>query len=841
MAARAPPEIEYDPAYPGWTAPAAKSSSWRAEESKLSPEFPQARPALPGAGSHQGDDHDMDHREPAAAFPGPRAAAGCLRFGPFELDLGDRLLRKDGAELALPPRAYGVLEVLLARPGRLVAKRDLIDGVWKDACVTETSLTEAVGVLRQVLGDDPQHPTYVQTLHRRGYRFIAPVSTAAPAAPARSPLAPALAAAAPARPAPPDPAFRAPGAVPAPANPAPANPAPAIPALANPARAGGRRPVVGLLLAAAAAAVLAGGLALYRARVAGAGLAAAPSAVNRLLIALPLDHELDADLSPALALSPRGDRLVYLGRAAGVRRLYLRPLDRFEATSIDGSEGAAAPFFSPDGEWVGFFAAGKLKKVALAGGAPVTLCAAEYGYGGTWGGDGMIVFSPGYASGLQEVSAAGGTPRNLTAPNRSRGELGHRWPEFLPGGRAVLFTATGKAAPGTHVELLDLATGDRLPLLDGSFAHYSPTGHLVLLRDGELEAAAFDLAARRVLAPPAALLDGLAVNPQGSGQFALAANGTLVYLRGSPEAGARELVWMTPGSQPGSAPGGRTLPAPARRFQNLVLSPDGGRLALTLRTGERSDIWTYELARGTLARLTSEGDNVEPVWSPDGKWIAFASARGGGPYELARARADGSRPPEAWRGGARSRFPGSFSPDGKLLAFAEEHPVSDTDLWVLPLPAGAGGAAGEALPFLRTPHQETLPRFSPDGRWLAYQSDESERSEVYVRPYPGPGGKWQISTDGGTAPVWAADGRQLFYRHGNDLMAVALRTAAAGELVPAAPEVALAGVESSRYALGPGGRGFIVLRSMRSGSSGGHLDVVLGWSLELQRLAPRPR
>jgi DNA-binding winged helix-turn-helix (wHTH) protein len=739
--------------------------------------------------------------------------SGAVIFGPFRFDAADGALFRDGAEVPLPPRALGVLALLVERAGRLVPKQLLLDTVWNDAVVTETSLTEAVSVLRQALCDNPQAPTYIQTVHRRGYRFIAAAEPAAPAAAGQG-QEPVMAA----------------GRAPAPSPSAGGSRLQAPRTLNEPARAATRLPRrTGLALAIAAAAIAAVLAGMWQSLRRPAPIAGT-EAPRRLLIGMPPGAVLDAGVAPALALSPSGQELIFVAREGGTQRLYLRALDRFEASPIVGSEGAAAPFFSPGGEWVGFFAHGKLEKVSLAGGEPLVLCDSPYPYGASWGEDGSILYAPDYASGLRRVAAAGGLPTVLTTPDARAGEIGHRWPEVLPGGRAALFTVWRRGGwKDASVELLDLHSGHRRVLIrGGSYARYAPTGHLVFARAGGtrgLAAVPFDLERLAVFGSPVAVLDGVRTDPaQGGGQFTLSRDGTLVYLPGGPQGNGRAVYRLAPDGD------GRALPLPARPYRNLALSADGRRLALTVRELDRSELWVSEIDRGNLSRLTYEGDSIEPVWSPDGRSIAFAWARSGGRHEIFRVAADGSRPPERLLGGeGNSRFPTSFSPDGRLLAFTEIAPATGGDLWVLPL----GGAP---RPFLRTGFNEEGARISPDGRLLAYESNESGSMEVYVRSFPGPGGKWQISVGGGALPAWSADGRRIVYRSGTKLMAVELTQGGAGRLSAGPPHQELDEPELDRFALRPDGRSFLVFR--RASAEPERLHVVLGFGRELARLAP---
>jgi len=729
----------------------------------------------------------MESLEPTAPAAFRPAHRGAVAFGPFRFDPGERLLSRGGAEVALPPRALGILEHLLAHPGRIVGKQELMDAVWRGTFVSETSLAEAVSVLRQALGDDPQSPTYIQTLHRRGYRFIAP-----------------------------------------------AVPSPAARRRVLPPRA---------LAAVLALAVAAGALAALVAVHARPG---PPAPVRRLLVAAPEGDSLDADVVPALALAPGGDRLVFAARHAGRQRLYLRGLDLFAALPIPGTEAAAAPFFSPDGGWIGFFAGGRLFKAPLspeAGGAPIALCASPYPYGASWGRSprdgsaGFILFSPGYDSGLLAVPAGGGAPQAVTRPDRRAGEVGHRWPEVLPGGRSVLFTVWRTGLADARVELLDLESHRRRLLLTGaSHARWAPPGHLVFARGDGLAAVPFDAQAGAVLGPVVAVLDGARVDPaQGGAQFAVGEGngGTLVYLPGGPEAVPRTLRRAVPGGED------RPLAAPARRYRNLALSPDGSRLALTIREDGQSDLWISDVDRGTLTRLTAGAGAIEPAWSPDGRWIVFAAPRDGR-FALYRVAADGSRR-ELLFAGPHDAYPGGVTPDGRTLAFVDADPATGPDLWALPL-------AGDRrpVPVLRTSFAEGMPRISPDGRWLAYQSNEAGESEVYVRPWPGPGGKLQVSPGGGSLPQWSADGRRLYYRRGDALFAVDLHPAAGDStggigLAAGPPAAVLSSEELDRYAVAPGGAVLYFARNPEDVAAAHRVHVVLGWEGELSRLAPGPR
>ena len=473
----------------------------------------------------------------------------------------------------------------------------------------------------------------------------------------------------------------------------------------------------------------------------------------RVSVNFPSGQSLWTVQGAAAVISPDGTRLAFVTTDdQGQRKLYLRPLDQLQANALSGTEGAANPFFSPDGQWIAFFSGNKLKKVSVRGGAAVTLCDAPNGRGGSWGEDGTIVLAPEIYSGLSRVSSAGGTREAVSTLDKEKGETTHRWPQVLPGGKAVLFTV-GIGSTDGNIEVQSLETGERKTLqLGGFYGRYLPTGHLVYMSEATLFAAPFDLARLEVTGPPAPILEDVRTSPNyWSGQFDFSQTGTLVYLTGGGAASEVSIFWMDPE--------GKTeplLPTP-RDYKNPSFSPDGKRLAVDIDEGGNSDLWVYELERETLSRLTfDEGNDHGPVWTPDGQWVTFASNRGGGRVlNLYWKRADGTGDAERLTESSNSQFPFSWSPDGKVLAFFEPSPGTNMDLWTLPMEGdGAGGLKpGKPTQFLRMSFRQWDPAFSPDGRWIAYQSDESGQFEVYVRPFPGPGGKWQISTTGGRMPT----------------------------------------------------------------------------------------
>ncbi len=512
-------------------------------------------------------------------------------------------------------------------------------------------------------------------------------------------------------------------------------------------------------------------------------------------------------------------------------------MDRFESTPLPGTEDGTGPFFSPDGQWIGFFAGGKLKKVSVNGGQPVTLCEAPNPAGASWGPDDAIVFTPTFTmSSLMRIPAAGGTPHKLTEPNTPAKELMHRWPEVLPGGKAVVFVIGEPKDIGNYqeskiaVERLDTHERKILPIL-GTYPRYAPSGHLLYVREGRIFAVPFDLDRLEVTGPPAPVLDGVALyTGTGFAAYAVSRTGSLAYIPGSAVSSERLLAWVDRKNQI------QPLAAPAKEYLFPNLSPDGQRVAVAIGPGFNTDVWVYDIPRRMLTRLTFDGHSGFPVWSPDGKRIAYVT-RPGGEWEIRSKAADGSGAEETLL--ARQDLylgPGSWSPDGKFLAYTSLSPDTGLEVSVLPLEGER-----KPRPFAHTKFNECCPAFSPDGHWMAYMSNETGRNEVYVQPFPGPGGKWQVSTDGGGQPVWGRSGRELFYLNWNKVMSVSVITqpsfsASTPRLVADAPTPAPP-LSSAGYA-SPDGQRFLFVKASEENVPPGEVRVVLNWSEELKRLVP---
>ncbi len=527
---------------------------------------------------------------------------------------------------------------------------------------------------------------------------------------------------------------------------------------------------------------------------------------------------------PVMALSPDGRHLVYVGGRAGTQKLYLRAVDQTQSVAIPGTERATTVFFSPDGESIGYEAQGRLKKVQLSTGSVVTLCDVREVWGASWGDDDTILFTQTTASGLFRVSASGGAPSVVTTPDSNRGEISHRWADSLPGGKAAVFTIWTGSSETSRIGVLALATGKYRVLIDGAYlARYSPTGHLVYARQGKLEAAPFDLETLEVTGPPTSLDVGVkTLVAFGTAHFSLSRNGSLAYVpaSGPPE---RTLLWV---DRNGWA---RPATEMRRAYEHPRLSPDGKRLAVKISDDSSSHIWIYDLERDALTRLSGPGGSV-PIWTPDGERVTFLS----GGSEIVWQAADGSGAPEKLTSLASDNSePNSWSMDGRHLAFGD-----GGDLWILSIEGDR-----QAHPFLQTPAFEAGGAFSPDGRWIAYDSNESGQREVYVQPFPGPGGKWQVSTERGTQPVWARTGREIFFRSGDKMMAVDVETEPSFRL--SKPKMLFEGRYEgatrwfgyANYDVTPDGQRFFMIRNEEEPAPT-RIRVVRNWAEQLKAKIP---
>ena len=473
----------------------------------------------------------------------------------------------------------------------------------------------------------------------------------------------------------------------------------------------------------------------------------APGPATRFTVALP--SGLSGTPAPLVAFSPDGRTLVY----AGSDQLYRRDLGQLGVQAIPNTEGGTTPFFSPNGQWLGFQGQGQtLKKVSLAGGPSVTLSATTV-RGASWGPDDTIVFGVANA-GLSRVSAAGGEPESITT--LEAGETDHTRPDILPDGGAVLFTVWSGSLDTAQIAVVSLETGDRQMLVGGTYPRYAHTGHIVFARTDSLWAVPFDADRLEVTGTAFPVVDGVSVNAtNGAAHFALAGDGSLMYLPSRADSSGQHLVWVD--RQGREEP----LAAQPQPYALPRISPDGTRVALMVQ-GLNRDLVVYEMTRNTLSRLTFDPvTDSHPVWTPDGVRLAYGSGReSSGTRNLFWRAADGTGGVDRLTTNSNRQVPHAFSPDGQLLVYVETDPEMRQGIGTLSIEN-----EGTTEMLIQTEFIEQNPALSSDGQWMAYQSDESGQFEVLVRPFPNvEDGRWQISSGGGRAPVWAPDSRELFYR-----------------------------------------------------------------------------
>jgi eukaryotic-like serine/threonine-protein kinase len=583
----------------------------------------------------------------------------------------------------------------------------------------------------------------------------------------------------------------------------------------------------------------------------------APPRVSRFAITTtpataPYVNGVDRDV----AITPDGSQVIYAG--ANGAQLFVRALDALEPSSV--FRGAPrAPFISPDGQWIGFAdAIYTLKKVAITGGPVVTITQADGGSrGATWLADDTIIFGNADPSiGLQRVSSAGGVPVVLTRPDRAKGEIDHLWPEALPGNRGVLFTITTSGNLETaEIAVLDLQTGTRkIVVRGGTHAHYVGSGHLIYAASGTLRAVAFDLDKLETRGTSIPVIPVVPTTAFGGLEAAISAEGTLAYMTGGGSGfygAARTLVWVDRQGQE------TPIDAPPRVYLYPRLSPDGTRIAVQ-SADQELDIWLWDLIRRTLTRLTfAPANDSNPAWTPDGRRVIFSSEQSG-PRNIYSMAADGTGVVERLTDSPNLQQVVGVSPDGTRLIFVENMPKTGLDLMQLRLGASPSGSPDHAgstesnrvVPLVQTPFTEQNGFVSPDGRWLAYEATDSGQSEIYVRPFPDvSSGRWQISTGGGTRPLWAPNGQELFY-----LSPVGAVMRVGVERGPSwtstTPSILLKendsyyrvppGLPLRTYDISPDGRRFLMIKVVGANADAGSPSIVVvqHWDQELKRLVP---
>ncbi len=560
---------------------------------------------------------------------------------------------------------------------------------------------------------------------------------------------------------------------------------------------------------------------------------------SRFTIDLPDGDTMDQETGSSVTLSPDGTQLVYAAQREQTTQLFLRPIQNFESHPIPGTEGAHGPFFSPDGNWVAFHADGKLKKVSLLGGTPQFICDAPSGLGGSWSEDDMIYFGDLIKAGLFRVPASGGNPELLTSGLKMVSdetfEHSYLWPQILPGGEALLYTSWNNPED-INVAVFSFKSGEKKTLFErGSYAQYLSTGHLVYAWAGDLMVVPFDLKKLEVTGSPVPVYQGIQRGDLGLAHYGLSKTGSLVFVPGFAAPPEGRIVWV---DLEGNV---ERLPFPLGFYQSPRLSPDGKQLVIT-RQDNMPNLWVYGLDRGTSRRFTDEqGAEYWAIWTLDGKRIVYNSTRTGkSAIPLLWKPADGSGPEKLFAEGEYHMQPKSWSADGKAMVLTEGlNPDSGVDIWILKLDGDR-----KPEPFLNSSYNEIHPIFSPDGRWIAYATDESGRDEVYVRPYPGPGDIIPISTDGGREPVWSPDGKTLYYRDasGNKMMAVSFISEP--ELRVGEPKLLFEGKYlggppwGRNYDIAPDGTRFIMITDEGQIVKSTQINVILSWSEELKNFDP---
>ncbi len=558
-----------------------------------------------------------------------------------------------------------------------------------------------------------------------------------------------------------------------------------------------------------------------------------PPMTTKLNIVMPSYVQMQAGGLPApLAISPDGTTLVYGGIEGGLGRLYLRLTNELSATPLTGSEGGYNPFFSPDGEWIGFAANNKLLRVSASGGPPLPISDIVALRGASWAPDDTIILAPGLTSGLAQVSAAGGELQAITTVNPDRGEDSHRWPQVLPDGKTVLFNiVTSPRYDEAEIALLSLETGEIavLPVV-GADPYYVPTGHLVFGRGRSLLAVPFDLQRLEVTGAAVVVVEGVFITVEGPGSayFAVSAAGTLVYKPALPSDRRLVLVDRQGKEQPLQLQPG---PFTAPRF-----SPDGRQIAYEID----GDIWIQDLDRATSDRFTTDpaNDNT-PLWTRDGESLIFSSSRVGF-SDLFRKPTMARSSAEQLVPSANFQFANSFSADGRFLLYTEQGLATGWDIWVLPM-----AQPDKPRSFLQTEFGEANAVFSPNGQWIAYTADESGGDEVYVAPFSGEGRRVRISSDGAHSPLWGRDGSELFFWSPGARMLMSapistereFRVGAAQPLFGGSYFVAgAAGRIERAFDIAPDGQTFVMIR--QSDQEISDMVLVLNWFDELKRLVP---
>ncbi len=655
------------------------------------------------------------------------ATGAVYEFGFFRLDTAKRLLTRDGEHLTLPPKTFDLLLLLVESQGRVFAKKELMATLWPDTFVEDANLSFQVSALRKILGGEGIE--WIETLPRYGYRFAGNVleldTQPSPEIPVWTPPEPVVA--------PPPPAML-------------------------PAVAGRRQLPLYYWVPTVLVAIIAGSLAVAHFR---------ETPPEELAVSFPItppDLVTTSDVD-SIAVSPNGDRVLFTGEGPdGGKQLWVRALGSLTASVIAGTELVDGAFWSPDGRSIAFFAAGKLKKMDLQSGVSQTICDTPSSRSsGSWSQNGVILFQTNERPEIFRVAVSGDQPKAATRLSLSNHEIRHSAPQFLPDGSHFIYFVQSERPEnsGIYVGSLDASTSQRLTNSSANavYTRVKGTNYLLFARDTNLMGQAFDVTKRELIGTafvvaPRLLIGVFGGHPRAA--LSVSQNGVLAY-RIREDTGSTDLVWIDHGGKRLGSVG------ESGEFSNPALSPDGKKLVVS-RTDPQiktRDLWLYDFGNGAFSRFTfNTADETNPVWSPDGSRIAF-DAFHDGVIDLYEKEIAGGSAPKLLLHTNENKYIHAWSPDGSLLLFR-----MGTMSWALPK---AGGK-------LMGPYPMDNLRISPNGKWVAYTSKQSGRSEVYVQSFPPSGGEWQISTIGGIEPSWREDGKELYYANGDNLYAMQVKT-----------------------------------------------------------------
>ncbi len=543
-----------------------------------------------------------------------------------------------------------------------------------------------------------------------------------------------------------------------------------------------------------------------------------------LAVTLPPGKTLVNYSSEPVAISPDGSTIVYSAQGEDRKaQLYQRKLSDFESKPIAGTEDGVSPFFSPDGEWLGFVSGYKLKKVSLRGGSAVVLSEGAGPIGGSWGEDDTIYFARSFTSGIYAIPAGGGQPRQVTHTGSTPDDRAHVWPAILPGADSLMYTVwTGRSFNEARIEALSLKSGKRKVLVEGGTgARYLPNGFLAYTRNGTLFVVGFDPKRLEIKDTPAPVIDGVMTgSSNGDADFAVSSNGTLVFQPGTFTSFQRNLAWMDRAGKP------TNITNEVKPYADPALSPDGKRIAMIFQ-GSSFDVWVYDVERDTFTRASFGGDDYRPHFSPDGKMLAYDSSKSGHQQVFVKhGIAQGAE--AAVTDGPEEKVLYGWTPDGREVIFGRQNKDTGWDLY-----AAAIEGDHKVRPLVVMPFNQSEARLSPDGEWLAYMSDESGEPEVFVQAMNDPNIRAQISSEGGNNPRWARSSNELFFLSKNRLMSV--KFSPAGGLNPGKPVLLFEDKKAwAGFDVAPDGR-FAVTREADLDGTGSQINVVLGWFEELKK------